>query len=106
MKDFSLLNFKTNAIEFNDKLISQIRNEIDNFKPHLIFTHWDKDVHQDIEQLVKQLFLQDDSKTILMYQSNNYISEEEFNGNLFIDISKYFNHKIKSIKCYKSELKR
>ena len=107
VKDFSLLNFKTNAIEFNDKLISQIRNEIDNFKPHLIFTHWDKDVHQD-HRAIGQATLSAGRhvKSILMYQSNNYISEEEFNGNLFIDISKYFNHKIKSIKCYKSELKR
>ena len=107
VKKFKLLNFKTNQIEFNDELISKIRFEIDDFKPDLIFTHWDKDAHQDHRSIGQAtLSAGRHTSSILMYQSNNYISEEEFNGNLFIDISKYFNHKIKSIKCYKTELKR
>lgn len=107
VKKYQLLDFKTNKIEFNDKLISKIRKEIDIFKPDIIFTHWDKDAHQD-HRAIGQATLSAGRHvpSILMYQSNNYISEEFFNGNLFIDISKSFKDKIKSIKCYKTELKR
>ena len=107
VKKYKLLDFITNKIIFNDNLISKIRSEIDIFKPNLIFTHWDKDAHQD-HRAIGQATLSAGRhiSSILMYQSNNYISEEDFNGNLFFDISKFFKDKIRSIKCYKTELKR
>ena len=107
VKNYKLLDFETNSVIFNDKLISKIRAEIDEFKPNLIFTHWEKDAHQD-HRAIGQATLSAGRHipSILMYQSNNYISEEDFNGNLFIDISKNFKDKIKSIKCYKTELNR
>ncbi len=107
VKKFKLLDFKTNEIQFNDNLILSIRKEIDSFKPEMIFTHWNKDVHQD-HRAIGQATLSSGRhiSSILMYQSNDYISEETFNGNMFIDITKNYSKKIKSIKCYKTELKR
>ena len=107
VKKFKLLDFVTNEIQFNDKLIFKIRKEIDSFKPEMIFTHWNKDVHQD-HRAIGQATLSSGRhiSSILMYQSNDYISEETFNGNMFIDITKNYSKKIKSIKCYKTELKR
>ena len=106
VKKFKLLNFETNKILYNDKLISIIREEIDIFKPDMAFIHWNKDIHQDHKAISEAtLSACRHVSSILMYQSNNYIGEESFNANLYIDISHYFNHKLNAIKCYKSELK-
>ena len=107
VKNFKLLNFETNNILYNDKLISKIREEIDSFKPNMVFTHWNKDVHQDHKAISEaSLSACRHIESILMYQSNNYIGDENFNANLYIDISKFFKYKLKAIKCYKSEMKR
>ena len=107
VKKFKVLNFETNNILYNDKLISKIREEIDSFKPNMVFTHWNKDIHQDHKAISEaSLSACRHIESILMYQSNNYIGDENFNANLYIDISKFFKYKLKAIKCYKTEMKR
>jgi len=39
-----------------------------------------------------------------LYRSNWYLTEANFNGNYFVDISLYLNKKIEVIKTYKSVL--
>lgn len=104
---FDNLNFDTNKIEFNDKLISKIRQQINDFKPNIVFTHWNKDVHQDHKAISEAtLSASRHVESLLMYESNNYLGDEIFNGNLFIDTSEYFKYKLDAIKCYETELKR
>ncbi len=96
VKNYKLLDFETNNIIFEDKLIKNIREQIDYFRPNIIFTHWEKDAHQD-HRAIGQATLSAGRhvNSIIMYQSNNYISEESFNGNLFVDTSKHFKKKNK-----------
>jgi len=106
-KNFINLNFKCNSLIFNEKLILKLLFYIDKIKPDIIFTHWPYDIHQDHSAVGNAtLSAARHIKNIFFYRSNFYVSNHTFQKNLFIDISKNFNDKIKLIKIFQKELYR
>lgn len=101
------LNEKTNEIIVNDLLKSKILKIINRINPSHIFVHWSGDVHHDhrvVSELV--LGLSKRIENVYLYRSNFFKSKKEFNGNIYIDITKEYKKKISSIEQYKTELKR
>tara|TARA_Y100000590_G_scaffold433638_1_gene550922 strand:- start:5495 stop:6133 length:639 start_codon:yes stop_codon:yes gene_type:complete len=101
------LNLETNNIHINDNIKSKIINILKTINPSHVFVHWRYDVHHDhriISDLV--LGLTKNIKNVLLYRSNFFKSNKEFAGNFYVDISKEFGKKIKSIKKFKGELRR
>jgi len=101
------LNFKCNTLQFNEKLIIKILDNIETIGPDVIFTHWPEDIHQDHSAIGKATMSAGRRiKNILFYQSNFYDSLHKFKENFYINITKEFSEKIDLIKIFKNELKR
>ena len=65
------------------------------------------DVHQDHSQVSKATRAATKYvPRVLMYQSNIYPSTKMFRGNIYHDISDFFQLKLDAIKMYRSELDR
>lgn len=100
-------NHETKQVSFDYKLIENINKVIDENKIDIIYTHWDRDVHQD-HQAIGKASLAAGRKVngLLMYQSNLYMNTELFHGNYFVDISDFIDIKKKSILAHKTEIEK
>lgn len=99
--------FKTLKVEFNEELNVEILKIIEKHKIDLIYGHWVGDIHHDHQAVGKStLHSARHVKNILLYRSNWYDSSLNFNGNFYIDISKTWEIKKKSIEMHKSEMER
>lgn len=89
----------------SEKLVHDILYIVEKEKPDMVFAHWGGDFHSD-HMAVSQASIRACRliPTILLYRSNWYSTENNFNANYFVDISNYFDRKIEAIKCYKSVL--
>ena len=100
-------NYETKQVKFDYKLIEDINRVIDENKIDLVYTHWDRDIHQD-HQAIGKATLSAGRKVIrlLMYQSNLYISTVSFVANYFVDISDFIEAKKRAIMVHKSEVEK
>ncbi|MBU1864509.1 MAG: PIG-L family deacetylase [Candidatus Omnitrophica bacterium] len=107
--DYELIcnNYETKHVQFNHVLIEDINKVIDAYHIDLVYTHWDKDVHQD-HQAIGRATLAAARKvpSLLMYQSNLYMNTNPFSANYFIDISEFIDVKMKAICSHASEIKK
>jgi hypothetical protein len=86
------------------ELIELMNKVIDEYNIDTVYTHWDKDVHQDHSAIGKATFNAGRHiNNILMYRSNWYHTSSEFRGNYYSDISDFIDIKIKSVKAHKNE---
>lgn len=99
--------FKTLKVEFNEELNVEILKIIEKHKIDLVYGHWLGDIHHDHQAVGKStLHSARHVKNILLYRSNWYDSGISFNGNFYVDISKTWEIKKKSIEMHKSEMER
>lgn len=107
VEDLVCGNFKTLELEFVDDLNVEILKLVETRKIDLVYTHWSYDVHHDHQALARaSLHGCRHVKRMLMYRSNWYHSTEEFRGNFYVDISKFWEKKKRSIEAHKSEMTR
>ena len=97
-------------------IIRFIEREIDQFKPQIIFTHNEHDLNIDHQIVFKSVLTATRPSTKTFVKSiycfetpssteNNFSSVKvKFNPNLFFDITKFIDKKIKLLKIYKNEL--
>ncbi len=99
------------------KIIKKIEKVLKNFKPNIIFTHFDKDLnidHQVVSKAVTTatrplsgsklemiLFFEILSSTEWTYQNN----KDSFTPNYFINIEKFISKKKDLLKIYREELR-
>lgn len=101
------LGMETKTLNYGFELIEAINKVIDENDIDLVYTHWDKDVHQDHSAIGRATFnAARHVKNILMYQSNWYHTSTEFRGNFYSDISDYMDIKIESVKAHENEVKK
>jgi N-acetylglucosamine malate deacetylase 1 len=101
------IGLETKTVSYGFKLIEVINQVIDEEKIDVIYTHWDKDVHQDHSAIGKATFNAGRHvKNILMYRSNWYHTTSEFRGNFYSDISDFMDIKILSVKAHENEYKK
>ena len=99
--------FNTLEVEFAEALNVQVLKIVEEKKIDWVYTHWIGDVHHDHHNLAKaSLHACRHVKRILMYRSNWYHSNIQFNGNFYIDITDHWQKKVDSISAHKSELER
>jgi len=97
-------NLKTKKLQYSSGLIEQINEKIDLLNIDTIYTHWLYDVHQDHSAVGRAtLNAARHVPRILMYRSNWYATNANFNNNFSVDISSYINTKIRAIKAHKTE---
>jgi N-acetylglucosamine malate deacetylase 1 len=105
--ELTYLNYPTKEVKFDHKIIADIERVIDEHETDLIYTHWDNDVHQDHQAIAKATLTAGRKvKKILMYQSNMYTNTKTFIPNFYVDISNFFEIKMKSILAHENEVKK
>lgn len=81
---------------------------IEEFKPHKVFTHWIYDSHQDHVDVTTAVIAtsRKNQFDLYMYEITmpGGITPYAFNEQLFIDVTKHFNYKLKAIKAHKSQI--
>lgn len=104
-KSISELNLETGKLEHGHSLIYELEKLSKEIMPDLVFTHWDKDVHQDHAAVAKSTFtVCRKTGSILMYRPNWYRTSDQFHENIFVDVSDYYETKIKAINSHVSEV--
>jgi len=100
-------DFETLKVEFTDDLNIQILKIIEEKAIDTVYSHWMGDVHHDHHALARaSLHSCRHVPRQLMYRSNWYHSNTNFNGNFYIDISNFWKLKQKSIEAHESEMDR
>ena len=101
-----ILDLDPYDFSFNRKYIKMFDEKINKYKPDLIFSCWEHDTHQDHKSLSDILFAvtRKNNISINMYEVMlpGGLNTYSFNPQYFINISKYIDVKIASIKSYKS----
>lgn len=118
-KYFINLNFQPTKLDSVPKkeLVSSLTKLFAKIKPEILYIPFFNDVHSDHQIVSKSVlssskwFRSSSIKQINMYETLsetnfNFSEEEEFKPNFFIDITKYYEKKIKILKCYKTEFKK
>jgi len=107
VKKLIKLGLETKTLQYGYKLIESINEVVDEHSIDVIYTHWDKDVHQDHSAIGKATFNAGRHvKNILMYRSNWYHTSSEFRGNYYINISDFMDVKIQSVLAHENEVKK
>ena len=101
------VGLETKTLQYGFELIEIINKVIDENNIDIIYTHWDKDVHQDHSAIGRAtLNAGRHVKNILMYRSNWYHTSFEFRGNYYVDISDFIDIKIASVKAHENEYRK
>lgn len=94
-------------LEFVEETNIEIIRIIEEKNIELIYTHWTDDIQHDHINLAKAtIHAGRHVPRILMYRSNWYISEGNFDRNFFVDISETWEIKEKAILAHQSEFGR
>jgi len=121
---FDFPNIKMNSVPMLE-IVKSIEKCIIESKPEIVYTHHWGDLNIDhrvvFDATSAAIRLPERGRTsleknlikkVLCYEvpsSTNWapqIKKFNFNPNVFVDVSKYFNKKLKALKCYKSEVKK
>lgn len=109
INDVEILGYQDTEVQYSVNLIGDLDDIVASFNPDIVFTHFVFDTHQDhISTSQSTISACRNIKTVLLYEPINpsgqgYIA---FRPNLYIDISKYIDQKIKSLKAHNSQLER
>ncbi len=97
----------TFELEYGEAVHAKLLQIIEENKIELIYTHWCHDVHHDHRNLSYcTMHVSRHVNKLLMYRSNWYVSEKEFCGNFFVDITETWETKERAVKSYKTEMGR
>jgi len=112
--NFCLPTTKIDTLPVFD-LIEKITQVYKRIEPEIIYIPYTYDVHTDHQIVTKALqstfkwFRYPYIKKVLMYETLSetnfsFINNIEFHPNVYVDISKYLNNKIETMKIFESEL--
>lgn len=101
------LDYALNAVPYNEKLVYEIRNFIEERNIDTVFTHWEFDIHPDHKNCALcTLSATRHIKNLFMYKSNFYDTSVGFEANFYIDVSSVYDFKKNALFSFKSEIKR
>lgn len=92
------------------EIISVFDNLLLDYKPQIIYTHWNHDSHQD-HHIISQAVLsatRHNQCDVYMFEQiiPGGIMPYSFRAQKIVDISKYINSKVLSLKAHKSQMKK
>lgn len=92
--------------KFNRKYVKLFDEKIKKINPDIIFSCWEHDTHQDHKTISNIIYSVTRKNNVSLYMYEQMIpggiNTNTFNPQLYVDISKHINKKLKAIKCYKS----
>jgi LmbE family N-acetylglucosaminyl deacetylase len=95
-------NLRDTRIADGIESILEIESIIDRVKPDIVFSHSQKDVHQDHRNTAfAVLSAARNTKTVLLYESPAAL--KEFCPQVFVDVDSTFNIKLKALKAFGSQ---
>lgn len=103
------LDLQPEEIIFGRKMVNLIDSLIKKYNPHSVFTQWIGDSHQDHQILTQSVITASrDINNLYMYETTipGGITEKSFRPQLYVDITKEMENKIKSLQCFKSQIPR
>lgn len=101
------LNYETFMVPYDEGLTKELNRYISELQIDTIYCHWVNDVHRDHHYTAKSTLMAGRHvPKFLMYRSNYYVTEGQFKGNFYSDISDEMNKKIEVMKAHESELNR
>jgi len=108
--NLNLPTVKLNIIS-TGKLNKKITKVIDMVKPNIVYTHFEHDLNYDHALVFRACMVATRPPKNIKIACFETLSETEWNNktfkpNLWVDISKYINKKIKAFETYKSEVKK
>ena len=99
--------FDTLKVEFTDDLNLEILKIVEKYNIDTVYSHWMGDVHHDHQAVAKaSLHSCRHVPRQVMYRSNWYHSNIDFNGNFYVDISNFWEVKKQAIEAHISEMNR
>jgi len=107
VKDLICGEFQTLDVEFVDALNVEILRIVEEKRIDLVLSHWPGDVHHDHQSVGRaSIHACRHVPRQLLYRSNWYHSTADFRGNFYVDITKTWSLKKRSIEAHESELNR
>jgi len=107
VKDIVWGEFEDGNFVHNLRLVSFIEENIIKINPDFVFTHVESDYHQDHIAVSKSTVsaLRHRNINLIFYPSitNSLFPVSQFNENLYVDITNYFQSKIKILSGFKSQ---
>ncbi len=103
VSETKLLDYKDGSILADSNLVNEIEQVVKEYQPDLIFTHCIDDVHQDHRNIGWATLSATRRKkpAILLYPS--LFTRDRFTPNLYIDISRHLDQKLKLLSLFKSQ---
>lgn len=109
VNDIEILDFPTKDIQYESSVIEAIDSRMVKFNPDVIFTHHPFDTHQAHVGVSKSTISAARRKnTVFLFEpiapsGRSYIP---FKSQMYVDISKYIDKKVESLKMHKTEYKK
>lgn len=103
VKSVRCLGLRDGDITHDDSLVDQIEKAINFIKPHIVLSHAVNDHHQDHINVGRATIsaVRYTSSTLIFYPSLS--TRETFVGNLYVDITNFFDQKLKIISNFSSQ---
>lgn len=99
------LPYENKRLHYCDELIQHIDAIIDERGVDTIYTHWNRDVHQDHAAAgAASITAGRKVHNLFMYRSNWYQSPDVFTENYCVDISNFMDRKVEAIRAHASEV--
>ena len=100
-------DFETFSLDYSRRLNTIITQLTEKYKIDMVFSHWSGDPHHDHRCLAQAVMHgAKHVKRVLAYRSSCYDSDTPFCPNFYIDISDYWEFKLRLLKCFRSEFSR
>jgi len=103
-----LLDIDPDQLAHDRKTIQVMDRTLSDFRPDLIYTHWDQDSHQDHNSVSRSVIsaARENRCSLLMYEQTipGGIVPGGFKAQSFVDVSEFIDLKLVSILAHKSQM--
>ena len=109
VKDLVVLSNSTKDIPYHSHIVEQIEEQIDDFGPDLIFTHWTFDTHQAHQGVaLSTISAARRHPSVLMYEpiSPSGRSYVGYRPQMYVDIGAHIDQKLSSLKAHRSQYEK
>lgn len=97
--DLKVLDLDPYEMQFKRSLVKVLNDEIKDFCPEVVYTHWDHDSHQDHVAISKATFAatRKNNTSLLMYEQSTLggMTPQSFEGKIYVDISNEIETKLR-----------
>lgn len=105
----TILDIEPNNLVFNRELVHRFDEIIKEYSPHVVYTHWNHDSHQDHVAVANTVITSTRANNCSLYMYEPTIPggivPYSFRAQSFVDISEVIDMKMNSIMAHKSQLK-